>query len=94
MRLPRTIRNIRLRRAYRWLAATDEGRLIIADLCEQAGIGRDAFVPGAGDVTAYGLGRQYMALRVLKLAHLRLVDALEMQGQHENDLKDEWSEDV
>lgn len=60
----------RLRRAYRTVAATAEGRQVIADLLNFCLYNDEIFVLGDPHATAYQAGKRRVALRFMQMARL------------------------
>lgn len=71
----------RLRGAYRTVAASDAGRLVIADLLRQCGVNREVFTPGAADVTAYRAGVRKVGLYIVAQLELTERDAMRTEVQ-------------
>lgn len=58
-----------MREKYRSVFGTPEGRLVLQDICKQAGLGKCAFHKEERDTTM-ALGRQHLAISILRFMEM------------------------
>jgi hypothetical protein len=66
-----------LRHAYRAAFSTDEGRIVLADLCKSACITSSAFTMASDRQTAYDNGARDLVLGILRKIHRNDSDLLD-----------------
>ncbi len=82
-------RTAETRAAYRRVFETEDGQVVLADLIKFAGAGRETFVAGQADATAYNIGMQRLILRItafLEMTDREVLRISKMEdGSHGND---------
>lgn len=81
-----------LARAYRAVASTGDGALVIADLLAFCRVDEDCHVPGEPDSTAFNLGRRRVGLRIKAFCEKPLREFAALHADwpdHDEDLDDE-----
>jgi hypothetical protein len=70
-------RTLRLRRHYRAVWNSPEGRAVLEDLLRFCQLAADPFKPGAPDATAYVVGMQRVGRRICAMTGREIPEALQ-----------------
>lgn len=76
----------RSRRDFEKILNMSEGRRVIWDLLENAGVWRNSFVAGDPNVTAFNEGKRDIGLMILqKIQNIKPQALLQMSNEHKSD---------